>query len=123
MKGDAYLWDLNGVCIGVECVGGSPKLACHFAEWADRWDETSTANNYETDRPTLAAEQFDEKGLALATELKRVVGDKSKVIYGFVLKEGAVEVLTDGSTREWHPGIDFDANRKRAFSRNEGEKP
>ena len=34
------------------------------------------------------------------------------VVYELILQKGTVEVLADGSTRDWPPGVDFDANRK-----------
>jgi hypothetical protein len=115
IEGDAYLWDLNGVCIGVEGVGGSEEFAKRFEKWAYRWDECMNIKTLELDAAKLAAERFDEQGLALAGELKRLVGEKSKVVYDFILKKGTVEVLADGSTRDWPPGINFDANRKRVL--------
>ncbi len=112
VKGDAHLWKLSGACVSVEDVGGTPELARRFEEWTCRWEETTSANNYQTDRITLALEQFDKKGLALATELKGVVGDNSKVIYELVLTDGAVEVLADGSLCDWPLGVNLEANRK-----------
>ena len=118
--GDAYLWDLNGVCISVEGVGGSEELARRFEKWANRWDECMNIKTMELDTTTLAAERFDEQGLALAAELKRVVGEQSKVVYELILQKGTVEVLADGSTRNWLPGTNFDANRKWILDKHNG---
>ena len=37
--GDAYLWDLNGVCIGAKSVGGSEEFVRRLQTWAARWEE------------------------------------------------------------------------------------
>ena len=112
IESEPYLWDLNGICIGVEDVGGSEEFSQRFQRWADRWDECSDTDTQELNTTTLSAEKFDEQGFALAWELKRLVGEKSKVIYEFILKEGAVEVLADGSTLDWPPGVNLELNQK-----------
>ena len=110
--GDCYLWDLNGVGTGVESFGGSEEFASRFERWANRWDQCMNIDTMELDSATLANEHFDELGVALAAELKTLVGNKSKVIYGFILKHGVVEVLPDGGTCDWPPGFSSAANRK-----------
>lgn len=112
LESEPYLWDLNSIYLGVEDVGGSAEFAQRFQRWADRWDECSDPDTQELDKTTLSAEKFDEQGFALAWELKRLVGEKSKVIYEFILKEEAIEVWADGSMGNWPPGVNLELNQK-----------
>jgi hypothetical protein len=105
--GEAYLWDLDGGCLGVEEFDGTAELDERFRKWAAQWDSCTSTKTAETDVATLAADHFDEKGLALAAELKRVAGDKARVIYHFSLKKTDVEILADGGTKECPRNTDY----------------
>ncbi len=96
-----YLWDLNGGSLGVEDIGGTEELDERFRTWSRRWENCVTTKTYKIDYATLAAERFDQQGLALAAELKKVVCDKSRIIYCFTLKKAAAEILADSSTQDW----------------------
>ena len=102
-----YLWDLDGGFLGVEDVGGTEEFHERFTKWANRWNDCESFNPYNIDRDTLAAEHFDEKGLALAAELKRVVGDKARVIYHFSLKASDAEIMASGGVKEWPRDTDY----------------
>lgn len=97
--GDTYLWDVNSCATNTdnEFVGGSEKLDRRFRAWAHRWEECCGFEAIGDDKATLAAEKFDEQGLALAGELKRVVGGSARVIYYCTLLKKDLEILEDGS--------------------------
>jgi len=105
----SYLWDLEGCCTGVESFGGTAELDERFTKWAEHWDTCTSIEieTMETDVAALAAGHFDEKGLALAVELKRVVGDKVRVVYRFSLRKADAEILAEGSTKEWPRDTDY----------------
>ncbi|MCX6908351.1 MAG: hypothetical protein NTY01_09955 [Verrucomicrobia bacterium] len=100
--GDTYLWDVNSCATGAddELVGGSKKLDRRFRAWAHRWEQCCGLEAIGDDKATLAAEKFDEQGLALAGELKRVVGGSARVIYYYTLLKKDLEILEDGSYSE-----------------------
>jgi len=105
--GGAYLWDLDGCCLCVDFVGGTEEFDDRFTKWAILWDHCTSTKTPVTDVATLAAEHFDEKGLALAAELKRVVGDRARIIYRFTLKTVDAEILADGSITELPRNTDY----------------
>lgn len=97
---EAYLWDLDGGSLGVEDVGGTAELDDRFRKWSAVWEAHLDVKTATLDRNALAAQRFDEKGLSLAAELKRVVGGKARVIYHFILEEAHAEILAGGRTAE-----------------------
>lgn len=99
--GGFYLWDLNGCGIGNEDPVFSDDLDKRFTAWAESWDACVNHNPYKIDKARLAAESFDERGIALARELKRAVGKKAKVVYQYTLRRGALEILGNGRTVRW----------------------
>ena len=103
----AYLWDLDGCCIGNEDPAFLDDLDARFTAWSERWDACYDIDNWKLDKARLAEEQFDVQGIALATELKRAVGPTVKVIYYCTLSETTLEVLEDGKTIECPPDTDF----------------
>lgn len=103
-----YLWDLDAYCVGVEVVGGTEEFDERFSKWASRFNDCQIYNpSYKIDRERLAAEHFDERGLALAAELKRIAGDKARIFYGFTLKKTDAEILADGSIKESPRDTDY----------------
>jgi len=105
--GGAYLWDADGCCLGVDSVGGTAEFDERFTKWAIRWDHCTSTKTPVTDVATLAAESFDDQGLALAAELKRVAGDKARVFYDFTLKKTDAEIRADGSIKETPRDTDY----------------
>lgn len=105
--GGAYLWDLDGVCIGNENPAFSDDLDKRFTAWSESWDVCFNDKTVKVDKVRLASKRFDERGLALAVELKRAIRNQARVIYCCQLSEPAVEVLEDGSTIEWPSDTDF----------------
>ena len=103
----ACLWDLDGCCLCLEDHGVPAELEARFTKWTQLWESCTNTKNAAKDVATLTAEHFDEKGLALAGELKRVVGDKARVIYHFTLKKADAEILADGSIKEWPKNTDY----------------
>ena len=91
----------------MECFGGTSELDERFRKWAAHWDRCTSTETAEMDVVKLAADCFDIHGLTLAVELKRVAGDKARVIYHFSLKKTDVEILADGSTKEWPRNTDY----------------
>lgn len=103
----AYLWDLDGCCIGNEGPAFPDDLDMRFTAWSEIWDACYDLDTMKLDKAKLAAEGFDEQGLALAAELKRAIGKAAKVIYCCILRKAALEVLEDGRTIEWPYETDF----------------
>jgi hypothetical protein len=111
-NGDSYLWDLNACCMEVVEIGGTESLEREFEAWARHWDRCFDLRRMEVDKLKLGAECFDEQGLLLARQLKRFVGESRRVIYGFTATEHSVEILAEGGTRDWPPGLDIIRNRE-----------
>ncbi|MCX6906539.1 MAG: hypothetical protein NTY01_00690 [Verrucomicrobia bacterium] len=99
--GGCYLWDLNSGCICNEDPVFSDDLDKRFTAWAESWDASRDIKTHDPDETRLAAERFDERGIALAKELKRAVGKKAKVVYQYTLRRGALEILGNGRTVRW----------------------
>ncbi len=104
----AYLWDLDGCCTcNDEALPYSDDLDARFSAWADRWDAAHDIGKRNLDKNQLAAEKFDDQGIALAAELKRALGAGVRVIYYCTLSDAILEVLKDGKTIECPPDTDF----------------
>lgn len=103
----AYSWDLNACCIGNENPVFPEDLDERFTSWAKRWDAHRDFETGKPDKAALAAEGFDEQGLALAAELKGVIGPAAKVIYYCTLRAAALEVAGDATTIKWPRKTDF----------------
>lgn len=117
--GGAYLWDLDGCCIGNEDPVFADDLDKRFMAWSESWDACFDTKTMKIDKVRLAHERFDERGLALATELKQAIGQAAKVVFYCNLRESALEVLEDGKTIEWPRETDF---RQWALDHTEGPR-
>jgi len=104
--GGAYLWDLNSGCIGNEDPVFPGELDERLTAWSESWDACFDPNTMKTDKARLAKEGFDDRGLALAAELKHAIGEAAKVVYYCNLREAALEILPNG-TIEWPRDTDF----------------
>ena len=98
---------MDGCGIGNEAPAFPDDLDERFTKWSEGWDAHYDTNAMKLDKAALAAEGFDEQGLALAAELKRAVGEAAKVIYYCTLRTAALEVMGDGTTIEWPRETDF----------------
>lgn len=105
--GGAYLWDLDGCCIGNEDPVYPNDLDSRFITWSDSWDACFDMNTVKIDKAKLAQERIDERGLALAIELKHAIGAAARVIYCCTLQKLSIEVLAEGKTIEWPADTDF----------------
>jgi hypothetical protein len=105
--GGAYLWDLEGSCIGNGSLSFPDELDERFEAWSESWAACFDFATREIDRARLAEEHFDERGIALAAELKASMGQAARVIYYCTLREAAVEILEDGKTIECARETDF----------------
>jgi hypothetical protein len=116
--GGCYVWDLDGTA-GFDEPTIPDELDARFTAWSDSWDACFDSATMKVDKARLAGEKFDERGLALATELKQTMGWRMRVIYCCNLSEPALEVLGDGQTLVWPRGTDF---RQQALGAWHGEK-
>jgi hypothetical protein len=105
--GGAYLWDLDGSCIGNEGPDFSDTLDARFTEWAEQWEACYDIHDMASSKARLAEKGFDEQGLVLAAELKRAISDAARVIYCCALRKVKVELLEDDTTIEWPEDTDF----------------
>ena len=102
-----YLWDLDGCCIDNTDPVFPDNLDARFTAWSETWDACFDVKTIKVDKAKLASDKFDERGLALAVELKREIGEAARVIYYCNLSELALEVLMEGTTKEWPRDTDF----------------
>ena len=116
--GGAYLWDLDGCCIGNDAPAFPDDLDQRFTAWSERWDALYNIETMTLDKAKLAKEGFDDQGIAMATELKRAIGSAARVIYDCTLNKITLEVFEDGRTIEWLRETDF---RQWALDHNEGD--
>ena len=103
----AYLWDLEGMCIGNGSLCFPDELDERFEAWSESWDACFDLARMNVDRARLAEEHFDERGTALTIELKLAIGQAARVIYYCSLREAALEVLENGKTIECARETDF----------------
>jgi len=103
----AYLWDAEGCGIGNDDPAFSDDLDQRFTIWSKRWDACYDLQTMILDETKLAAEGFDDQGIALACDLKRAIGQAAMVIYYCTLSKSTLEVLEDGRTIEWPRETDF----------------
>lgn len=105
--GGAYLWDLDGTCIDNASPSFPDELDERFTAWSESWDACFDPATMKVDRARLAEEHFDERGIALAIELKLAIGQAARVIYYCNLREEALEILEGGKTIECARETDF----------------
>ena len=120
--GGAYLWDVDAGRLGNSGIEFSDALDQRFRAWADGWESCLDNKMLKIDKTKLAKARFDERGLALAVELKREIGQRIRVIYYCTLSEPALEVMSNGTTLAFPRNTDFrewvleQARRKRKKS-------
>jgi hypothetical protein len=105
--GGAYLWDLDGCCISNDNPAFPNDLDERFTAWSDSWEASLDTDMVRSDKARLASEGFDDRGVALATELKRAIGLEPRVIYYCTLRKTIWEVLEDGRIIELPRETDF----------------
>ena len=105
--GGAYLWDLNGMCIGNDYPAFPDDLNIRFTKWSERWDDCFDPRLMQIDKARLTEQKFDQEGISLAAELKRHLGHAAKVVYYCTLDRSAMEITESGETIETPFETDF----------------
>ncbi|MCU0772049.1 MAG: hypothetical protein MUE94_09830 [Verrucomicrobia bacterium] len=105
--GGTYLWDLDGAAVSAEGLGAAADLDARFETWSNRWSACVGTDRRGANLAELAAERFDDEGLALARELKGVVGETARVVYNCVLAKVDIEIRADDSSQEWPRGTNY----------------
>lgn len=102
-----FLWDLDAGCIDNSDPAFSEDLYNRFTTWSEFWDSCYDSETNKVDKTQLAEARFDEQGVNLTKELKMEIGEQARVIYYPRLSEEAIEVLGDGSLKQWANETDF----------------